>query len=264
MCFVLVGALAWPATARADQQLHTVPSNGSELIVRLKTAGEAVISYLMIDPRNHRLDIVADGQGGSSLREFLNREGASVAFTGGYLRTFAPPAPTGYLLVDGTELNQIVPDDPVVDAILCLGRGPSVMTVVRLSHARTFRRKAPHEDCIQAGPLLIQDGRAGYDLDRGDRLNRLSGEFERAFLALQADRSIMLGVSSRTTLQHLRDVLIAPPEAGGFGAHAALVLTGATTAGMEVRGGLGYSFGTTSTPLANAIVVDSSTRLGQQ
>jgi hypothetical protein len=38
---------------------------------------------------------------------------------------------------------------------------------------------------------------------------------------------------------------------------SAVILTGASTAGMEVGGGLGYSFGTTSTPLPNAILVDA-------
>ena len=266
ICLVLAASLVRTSSGEADEQLHRLLSNGSELVVRLKTAGETVISYVEIDPRRHRLDVVlaADQQNGASLRDFLNREAAAVAFTGGYLRTFAPPAPTGYLLVDGVELNPIVRDDPVVNAILCLGRGVSASTVVRVIPARTFRRKAPHEDCIQAGPLLIEEGVAGYDLGRRDRLNRLSGEFERAFLALNAKRSIILGVSSRTTLHQLRQILMAPPEAGGFGAQSALILTGATTAGMEVRGGLGYSFGTTSTPLANAILVDSSTRLGRQ
>lgn len=256
------GWVAWSAAcgvARADQQLHGLNSNGHPLNVLLKAADDAVVSYVEIDPRRHRLDVAlsaAPGDG-STLREFLNAASAAVAFTGGYLRTFAPPTPTGYLLVDGAELNPIVRDDPVVNAVLCFGRGPSVVTAVRLVPARKFRRRETDEDCVQAGPLLIDGGEGVYDLRRKDRLNRLAGEFERAFLGLDQRGSIILGVSSRTSLQRMRDLLLASREAGGLAMRSAVILTGASTAGMEVGGGLGYSFGTTSTPLPNAILVDA-------
>ncbi|HEX6103225.1 MAG TPA: phosphodiester glycosidase family protein [Alphaproteobacteria bacterium] len=262
------GWVAWSAAcggARADQPLHRLDSNGHPLDILLKAADDAVVSYVEIDPRRHRLDVAlsaAPGDG-STLREFLTTAGAAVAFTGGYLRSFAPPAPTGYLLVDGAELNPIVRDDPVVNAVLCFGRDPSVLTAVRLVPARKFRRRETDEDCVQAGPLLIDRGEAVYDLRRKDRLNRLAGEFERAFLGIDRRNSIILGVSSRTSLQRIRDLLLASREAGGLAMRSAVILTGATTAGMEVGGGLGYSFGTTSTPLPNAILVDAPPRPAQ-
>jgi hypothetical protein len=255
----LIGALCTARSASADQILHALTSNGSALRVLLKLHGETVISYIAIDPARHRLDIVLsdDARDGSTLRQFLAQEHAAIAFTGGYLRSFAPPEPTGYLLIDGVELSPIVRDDRVVDAVICLGRPGSGQTAVWVAAASRFRRTDAHEDCIQAGPLLIRDGKGSYDLGRNDRLGRLSGDFERAFLAVGQHGQLILGVSSSASLRSLQEVLLAPEEQGGLAAHTAVVLTGATTAGMEVAGGLGYSFGTTSTPLPNALLVDA-------
>jgi hypothetical protein len=41
--------------SRADQPIHSVVSNGSELKVWLKAAEAVIISYLEIDPGRHRL-----------------------------------------------------------------------------------------------------------------------------------------------------------------------------------------------------------------
>ena len=84
-------------------------------------------------------------------------------------------------MVDGVELSPIVRDDRVVDAVICLGRASSQLTAVSVAAASRFRRTDAHEDCIQAGPLLIRDGTGSYDLGKEDRQGRLSGEFERAF-----------------------------------------------------------------------------------
>jgi hypothetical protein len=261
--FAMAAALLPARSAWADQTLHALNSNGSSLQVQLKLRGETVISYVEIDPAAHRLDIAlsADAVGGSTLRQFLAQEGAAIAFTGGYLRSFAPPQPTGYLMVDGVELSPIVRDDRVVDAIVCLGRGTSALTSISVAPASRFQRKDGHEDCIQAGPLLIRDGSASYDLGRKDRLGRLSGDFERAFLMLKQDGRLILGVSSSASLKSVQEVLLAPEAEGGFAAAAAVILTGSTTAGMEVAGGLGFSFGTTSTPLPNALLVDAAGQL---
>jgi hypothetical protein len=258
--FAVAGAVITSRPAWPDQALHALRSNGNALEVLLKLRGETVISYIEIDPAKHRLDIVlsADAQGGSTLRQFLAQENAAIAFTGGYLRSFVPPQPTGYLMVDGVELSPLVRDDRVVDAVVCLGRSGPALTAISVAPASRFRREGFHEDCIQAGPLLIRDGTASYDLGRKDRLGRLAGDFERAFLALKRNGSLILGVSSSASLASLRETLLAPAEEGGFAAQTAVVLTGATTAGMEVAGGLGYSFGTTSTPLPNALLVDSA------
>jgi len=261
----LSGAISVCGHGRADQPIHSVASNDSELKVWLKAAGPVIISYLELDPARHRLDLTTTiRQGGSSLREFLSDETATVAFTGGYLKSFSPPRPTGYLRIDGVDLNGLVRDDPIVNAILCFGREGPGLTSVSLFAAKTFRSEDAGEDCVQAGPLLIAEGRVGYDLTRRDSGNRLSGEFERAFLAINRQGQVLLGVSSAVSLMLLRDVLSAPTTEGGFDAQAAVILSGATTAGMEVRGGLGYAFGTVSTPLADAIIVDSAVRLNQR
>jgi hypothetical protein len=261
----LSGAISVCGHGRADQPIHRVASNDSELKVWLKAAGPVIISYLEIDPARHRLDLTTTiRQGGSSLREFLSDETATVAFTGGYLKSFSPPRPTGYLRIDGVDLNGLVRDDPIVNAILCFAREGPGLTSVSLFAAKTFRSEDAGEDCVQAGPLLIAEGRVGYDLTRRDSGNRLSGEFERAFLAINRQGQVLLGVSSAVSLMLLRDVLLAPTTEGGFDAQAAVILSGATTAGMEVRGGLGYAFGTVSTPLADAIIVDSAVRLNQR
>jgi hypothetical protein len=243
----LSGAISVCGHGRADQPIHSVASNDSELKVWLKAAGPVIISYLEIDPAKHRLDLTTTiRQGGSSLREFLSDETATVAFTGGYLKSFSPPRPTGYLRIDGVDLNGLVRDDPIVNAILCFGREGPGLTSVSLFAAKTFRSEDAGEDCVQAGPLLIAEGRVGYDLTRRDSGNRLSGEFERAFLAINRQGQVLLGVSSAVSLMLLRHVLSAPTTEGGFDAQAAVILSGATTAGMEVRGGLGYAFGTVS------------------
>ena len=89
---LLAGALLTARSVRADQTLHVLTSNGSALRVQLKLRGETVISYVEIDPARHRLDIAlsSDAGGGSTLRQFLARENAAIAFTGGYLAVPSP------------------------------------------------------------------------------------------------------------------------------------------------------------------------------
>jgi hypothetical protein len=95
--FALTGAMSVCGHSRADQPIHSVVSNGSELKVWLKAAEAVIISYLEMNPGRHRLDLTS--QNGSSLREFLSDETATIAFTGGYLKSFLPPSPTGYICV---------------------------------------------------------------------------------------------------------------------------------------------------------------------
>jgi hypothetical protein len=82
-----------------------------------------------------------------------------------------------------------------------------------------------------------------------------SAAFDRAFLALDHNNDVIVGVSSRISLTVLRDLLILPEDRGGFGAVVAVGLPGTRSAGLVLDGESQITAGNVQTLLANAIIV---------
>ena len=194
--------------------------------------------------------------GGSSLSRFWSDEGAIAAFTGGFLDTYSPATPSGFVRQGDKKYSDIRPRDPVMRAVVCY----SVQGQVRIVDVEQFSEQRHKGDCIQTGPLLVSDGQDETDFDLLDkRLNFVFARkpFDRAFILLNAQEEIIIGVSKRISLFALRDVLRKPTTEGGYGAREAVALSGTRTAGLIVadQNGKERTAGNVGTLLPNAIII---------
>jgi len=118
---------------------------------------------------------------------------------------------------------------------------------------------AEFRDCVQAGPLLVLDGKQASVLEKLDE-NPLLKKFssllaERSFVAKARSGKVILGVTTPVSLYNLREALLASEEEGGFEAVQATALTGRSTAGLIAGSVKGFSRGNVETLLPNAIIV---------
>lgn len=198
--------------------------------------------YVASYPRSAYAPRVALLERPTPLARWCAGEGVGHAVVGGF---FARPqyAPLGQLRVGGAPRASVAFDPPWGDTRACVHIGGDV---------RIARRDAlaaePGGDLLQAGPLLVDDGRSAvaenadpegfsaashqFDSDITD------GRYPRAALALTDDALLTVACDGRTredagmTLAELAEALI------GLGARAAINLDGGGSASLVYEGRL--------------------------
>ncbi|MEA2895473.1 MAG: hypothetical protein QOJ84_1088 [Bradyrhizobium sp.] len=236
------------------------------------TQGDFTVTYIQIDPHAAQLRLVVPkdaDSGGSTLWDYLRDERASAVFTGGYLGSFSPATPIGLVRYKSKTINNLKPSDPVLTGLLCFGRqnDDSAILIVGLPQASSVEE---WNSCLQAGPLIIVDGKIQDELESLDerlkpRVTEASeqrktgfteGSIERALVLKNERGQIVLAVSSPASLFALRSLVTLKTAEGGFGAVSAIFLTGWQTAGLIVDGKPPLMAGAASTLLPNAIALD--------
>lgn len=236
--------------------------------------GTVEITSLKIPARQYRFRLALPQNpegGGASLSRFVYDERAQgrtpvAVFTGGFLETYSPATPSGLVQQTTAEgrqvvLNQLRPDDPVMRAVVCYSADATLpVAVVPVNSATTG---AVTGDCIQAGPFLIKEGTEEPDrqlegIDATLRFPFAEGQFHRAFLALDEQNNVVVGVTTRISLFALREILRRPREENGFGARTAVALSGTRTAGLLIiaEPGAEIAVGNVRTLLPNAVVIE--------
>jgi hypothetical protein len=185
-------------------------------------------------------------RGGLSLGDFEQQQRAAVVLSGGFLRSFYPPVPAGFLKVGGEVLNRWA-KDPVLNGYVWLGPHGA-----RIAEANSDSVPQPAADGLQTGPLMVLGGR----VDKGMwRTRGLSAESdERAFIAVDSQGNILLGHTSPVALGSLARLLASNVEDGGLGIRGAVNLSGDVNAGLRVRA-LKFRVGDNTVQLHNAFVV---------
>jgi uncharacterized protein YigE (DUF2233 family) len=92
--------------------------------------------------------------------------------------------------------------------------------------------RAEYRDCLQAGPLLIRNGKAFNDssISQHKGYQRLAvSKQEQSFVCIRRDGEVVLGVSDKMNLATLVDSLLRPE----IGCIDAMRLTGQATAGLR-------------------------------
>ena len=215
-----------------------------------------------VDLSRHQAALLVDSQPkspGVSIARFLDRSGGSVALSGGFLKSFYPALPLGYVQSAGEPVNRSHTTD-LLNGLLLLGPGADIRSTdfVPGKYEALAER---WRDVLQSGPLLVLDGRSRLSEDlaapNNDADRRVvTVQAIRAFVAVECNERMLLGLTGDMTLRELAEVLSRSAADGGFACRAALNLSGAESAGLLVdAGGRRAAFGGTDYRLANAIVV---------
>jgi hypothetical protein len=265
----LLGVMATSTTGAAGDDVKLKverPVAGLEL-----KAGEKTFVYFdgsivftiqyAIAPSNRRLRLALPNSdsGGSSLARFFVEQRPLAILNGGFLATYAPATPAGLVQIRGERINEGGPRDQVASAVICFGQTgkPNAIAIEPFSAAERLQKA--YSDCLQAGPLLIYKSHPVSGLEELDNDPTLKNfafvAAERSFIARNGRGEIVLGVTAKTSLYALQAALMLGENEGGFGATAAICLTGRSTAGMIVAGKEPYTAGAISKVLPNAIIV---------
>jgi hypothetical protein len=233
-----------------------------------------VVSYISFKPSELRVGLVRPqnpSEGGTSLNRFMQDKQPLALMNGGFLDSTSPATPAGFLKIAGQIINRAsvprVPDgggpvdrviDPVVDGFLCFANEPSARAVVIGPFAEFEKVATDYPDCIQGGPLLVNDGKPIEKqleaLDDDPTLKKFAlVAAARSFIARTKAGNIVMGVTSPVSLYSLRSILLQEKGSGGFEVSQAIALTGRISAGLIA--GPTFVRGHTNTLLPDAIIV---------
>jgi hypothetical protein len=228
--------------------------------------GVVQIKSLKINPERNQLRLALPKNpdaGGSSLGRFKFDENALAAFTGGFLDSYSPATAAGLVRHDGSLQNELRSSDTVMKAVVCYA--DDTRRPVTIMDADKFSERQAGGDCIQTGPWLIKQSQPVTDLaalDASINFPFARKAFDRAFLLLDMQGNVVMGVSGRISLYALREVLRRSEQDNGFGAVTAVALSGTRSAGLIIGTDdrTKITAGNTATLLPNAVIVDSRKR----
>lgn len=180
------------------------------------------------------LAIQADPERGTrSLADLIEDRSRPLAvLSGGFLASYYPPMPAGFVKSGGRVLNRGRPT-AILDGMLCLRRGGKQVVLTAMSLAAA----AGYPECIQSGPLLVTGGRAVQGLRQRGYPAGFVEPTRRAFVAAVPGDAVVLGIIEGATLEDIAELAARAPDQGGLGATAALNLSGSSSAGLAVAGG---------------------------
>jgi exopolysaccharide biosynthesis protein len=204
-----------------------------------------------------RLVAAPERQGtGATVRQLLASSRAHAAISGGYLKSFYPPLPTGLVQVRGRLISARVPDDTVVNGTVVV-RASGSIAIYPLSQA-SRDSLARWSECIQAGPILVSGGRPALPpaIAPASRLGVMATRaFSRAFIATDRSGRVVLGRCESARLPELADFLARPIGTGGLGCTEAINLSGGGSEGILIKSGpLEVSAGDIDVYLPNAFI----------
>ena len=231
-------------------------------IIRLNSGVDAATVTSLVVPTDkfHLRLVVPPGRTGtsSSLLRYLNDENrAAAAFTGGFLESYSPATPSGLIVMSGKLINALKIEDKVMTSALCFT--DKISRPFTITSVKTFKPTGGSDDCIQAGPLIINSKAVASDLDQLDKrldFQFSSGAFSRAFIGMNTRNDVILGVSTPLSLFDLRKLMLTPERDGGLGLTTAIMLSGGRTAGLAVSANPNFTTGHVETLLPNALVVE--------
>ena len=191
---------------------------------------------------------------GHTLLGYQNVQDARVVLSGGFLKSFYPPLASGFVKSDGRVLNR-PEDDPLLNGML----GIAGNRVAMLPFHGTGGTEA-WVDVLQAGPLLVLAGQSALPARTADLGSSgpafVGRRYTRAFIAVDSERRVLLGLVSDARLRDLVELLTRSLTVGGLACRAALNLSGHRSAGLLVDAEhVHVEVGNTELRLPNAIVV---------
>lgn len=231
---------------RIEQRRLPIPMQGSLYMARIDL-GQRELAITVPGDYANQVEQKSVGATGLTVRDYILQKSAVVALSGGYVKEYFPPIPEGYLQVNGEPLNR-KGSTAVLNAVACTS--PNKLLVDFYQDQFDTRE---WQDCLQAGPMLIADGRDVL-LQRVSPRDFITREFERAFLGVDTQGHAVLAVSDPIRLDVLSAIL-ASGQLGSF--KTVMCLPGAGSAGLAWRAQDGSVIiqGNEAEFLADAIIV---------
>ncbi len=254
VAFALPGRPVSPATTQNQAGGMSAPafhgiSPGVERFAAPLAGVDVYVLRLTLTRRRIELRAIDDPLTQSaSLARYVSDKKAIAGISGGFLRSYYPPLPTGRVVVSGRQLSPLVRDSLLNGIILIPVTGQ-----LEIVSAASAAVAGASDSQLQTGPLLVMGGVAQVAASPGNasfwRLRR-----HRAFVAVDRKGRVLLGWTGPTSIPDLATALVNPSLP--FLVRTAVALSGDVNAGIvlatkpsaEHRGDI-------QTPLHNALLV---------
>ncbi len=232
------------------QQLD-IPIDGS--LVRIDMAvidtNQLSIGIGISSPDVAPRDPGAPKYAGLTLSEYAALGNYRIVQSGGFLSSWSPPSPLGYVKIQGQEYNRSH-NSWLVQGMFCTdGRK------FEFSRFSSEHNYSSWPSCLQAGPLVILGSRIILDTRRNTGF--VTKEAHRqSFICENNKGFLLMGIAQDIKLTSLASILVKSEHEGGLSCVNAVALNGKGIAGLlfNFPGGA-ISIGNTEVPLPNAIVV---------
>jgi exopolysaccharide biosynthesis protein len=220
LAFLITRAAADWTPAGCD----TLPSPAGLEFMRVRGAldGESVeLHVVRFNPKTHTFTVMDDPAKIFDIATAAQKRGALAAVNGGY---FHPDrTPLGLVVRQGVALHGLE------HAGLLSGLVVATRERVALLRVGEFKSSAAVREALQAGPFLVDGGKAVAGLNAERRA-------ERTFVFTQGAERCGLGVCSAVTLAEMGRILAAPGIVPGGKITRALNLDGGSSTGLWVAG----------------------------
>jgi Phosphodiester glycosidase len=183
---------------------------------------------------------------GYSLTDYQEVFSAHVVLSGGYLSSFTPPLPMGFVKTRGIVINR--PHKSwLFNGLICITPKTFLIEQYKDQH-----QADGCTDSLQTGQLLALGGENVLTLTEENRA-LVNSVQQRAFVCTDSERRVILGVTGKTTELPLATMLVA--KGTPFHCIDAISLSGQITAGLLIRGdNQSVHLGSIDIPLPNAIL----------
>ena len=217
--FIAAGiAVVSAATPRAEQaapspeyrELQTPAGLVRSVRVSLDKFDVRVITPDMTEPHAQEVARASDPERsprGLFLADYRQKYDLSVVVTGGYLASFSPPRPVGLVKSDGL-LVSAVHENWQLDGIACFDKGLAAID----ARERVEELEKKYPDCIQAGPLLLKDGKPPAEgARRAPEFDALARKVvEQTAVCIDGNNNVLLVVADKMTLDQMTAALQRP------------------------------------------------------
>ena len=220
------------------------------------------LHIVRIDPTKRQLHLVSPGTvkngrrsdpsqyTGLTLTEYASIGHYAIVQSGGYLSSWSPPFPLGYVKINGSEHHR-THASYLTSGVFCIDGGN-----VDISEYVGTEQFKKWPNCIQGGPILIKNGQLALATDEPAQAVTVTPH-EQSFICIDNDHNVVLGISGIVSLKKLGKELLRSKKSNGFGCTQAIALSGGKMVGIiENFNNQQTQYGSTTTPLPTAIAVD--------
>jgi hypothetical protein len=173
---------------------------------------------------------------GLNMHDFAEVSGALAVLGAGYVSSFDPVTPLGFVQSDGSQVSYYS-QSWLVDALLCTQNGKPVLGPSN----ELYKNRASYSDCLQVGPMLVEDGKPVFYMRDGlttDQAKLLQETHPQSFVCIDDDANFIMGVTAPVKLEALTQFLTIPLTKAGMGCKIAARLAAGLTATLVTHGGV--------------------------
>lgn len=197
-------------------------------------------------------DVFQQGNGkyaGLTLNEYADLGNFKIVQSGGFLSSWTPPYPLGYVKIRGKEYNRAHISWLTEGTFCTNGRK------FEIGKFESVEKLGPWISCIQSGPLIIKNKQVVLNTNRNTGF--VTKESHRqSFMCKKINGHLLLGIAEDVKLIDLSNWMAQSDEEGGLACVDAVLLTSKGISGMLIKSPNGNeSIGNTDVPIPNAIIV---------